>query len=112
MITPARVDFPDPLGPISACTSPCRTVRSTPVRMSLPAVDACSSLTSSVALPFVSAIWHLHLHLVVLDLHVVDRHRLGGRQGPGPAGVEIERRPVLRALDRGEVDIDLPLVQE
>src|SRR5579884_362054 len=34
MIALARVDFPEPFGPISACISPRSTTRSTPRRMS------------------------------------------------------------------------------
>ena len=44
------VDLPDPLGPITACTSPERTTRSTPRRISLPATSTRKpSMASSVA---------------------------------------------------------------
>src|SRR5438046_2993839 len=37
----ARVDLPEPLGPLRACTSPGRTVRSTPLRISWPSTAPC-----------------------------------------------------------------------
>src|SRR5687768_460164 len=111
MITPASVDLPDPLGPMSACTSPWRTVRSTPCRISFPLVEACSSLISSVACPFVSAMCDLHLYLVVFHLHVVRRDRRDRRQAPRLARVQVERRAVPRTFDRREVGVDLALVQ-
>ena len=49
MIVFASVDLPDPLGPISAWTSPPSTVRSTPLRISLPSAVTCRSLISSSA---------------------------------------------------------------
>src|SRR5688572_29423648 len=45
--TCASVLFPDPLGPITACTSPSLTVRSTPRRISFPAIDALRFLISN-----------------------------------------------------------------
>src|ERR687897_76949 len=47
MSTWASVDLPDPLGPITACTSPERTVRSMPRRISLPDTAARSPEISS-----------------------------------------------------------------
>src|SRR3954466_6511161 len=41
MIALARVDFPDPLGPISAWYSPSRTWRSTPLRICLSPAETC-----------------------------------------------------------------------
>mmetsp|Transcript_15338 Transcript_15338/g.33295 ORF Transcript_15338/g.33295 Transcript_15338/m.33295 type:complete len:213 (+) Transcript_15338:190-828(+) len=43
------VDFPEPFGPMMACTSPLRTVRSTPLRIGVSATEAQSPLTSSKA---------------------------------------------------------------
>src|SRR4030095_16944811 len=40
--TCASVLLPEPLGPITACTSPARTSRSMPRRISLPATPACN----------------------------------------------------------------------
>src|SRR6476469_3029125 len=45
--TCASVLFPEPFGPIMACTSPAFTVRSMPFRISRPATFACRSLISS-----------------------------------------------------------------
>src|SRR5262245_49002393 len=41
MIVLARVDLPEPLGPISAWTSPRSTLRSTPRRIALPSTVTC-----------------------------------------------------------------------
>src|SRR3954453_102179 len=41
MITLASVDFPDPLGHISAWNSPSRTGRSTPLRICLSPAETC-----------------------------------------------------------------------
>src|SRR5687768_17358781 len=41
MIALDRVDLPEPLGPIRAWISPERTVRSTPLRISLSPADTC-----------------------------------------------------------------------
>src|SRR5690606_41370938 len=50
------VDLPEPLGPMIACTSPERTVRLTPLRISFvpssEVTDACRSLISRVAMVF------------------------------------------------------------
>src|SRR6266700_7341634 len=43
----ASVLLPEPFGPMIACTSPSRIVRSTPFRISLPATATRSPLTSS-----------------------------------------------------------------
>src|SRR5918999_1415254 len=117
MITPASVDLPDPLGPMRAWTSPWRTARSTPRRISLSSTATLRSLISRIApfvscdpTSFVSAI-DLHLHLVAFDLHVVHGNRHGGRQAPGLAGLQVERRAVSRALDRFEVHVHLSLVE-
>ena len=53
MITFDRVDLPEPFGPIRACVSPCFTIRSIPLRISLPSTSAWRSTISSVAAPFV-----------------------------------------------------------
>src|SRR5436305_7280772 len=98
MSTFASVDLPEPFGPMSAWISPWRTVRSIPFRISLPSTVACRSWISSVAVcctTAVSAIVHLDQDLVVLHLHVVDVHRGGRGERPGPSGLEVERRAVL-----------------
>src|SRR5918996_1267095 len=48
MITPASVDLPDPFGPINAWTSPWRTVRFTPRRISRPSTETWRSRISRV----------------------------------------------------------------
>src|SRR5437867_2715516 len=109
----ARVDLPDPFGPISAWVCPCFTTRSIPLRISLPSTEACSPRISSVAVATaVSVIRHLDHHVVALHLHVEPLHRLRGRERDGLAGVEVERGTVLGALDRPEVHVHLALVQE
>ncbi len=44
MITPASVLLPEPFGPISACVSPRRIVRFTPLRIGLPSTATCRFL--------------------------------------------------------------------
>src|SRR5918912_1641348 len=120
MRTLASVDFPEPFGPITAWPSPSRTVRSIPFRISLPSPLARRPRISSVAVATaVSAIAHLLVPIVVvvvhedvasLDLRVPDADRLRRRERRRPPGVEVERRAVLRALDRAEVHVHLALV--
>src|SRR6266571_4161315 len=45
----ASVLFPEPFGPMMACTSPARTVRSTPRRISRPSTEAWRFFISSMA---------------------------------------------------------------
>src|SRR2546421_8842970 len=114
MSTLASVDLPDPLGPISAWISPWRTVRSIPFRISLPSTLACRSWISSVAASWIvaaSATVHLDQDVVVLHLHRVYPHGHRRREGPRLPRLEVERRPVLGALDRPEVGVHLPLRQ-
>src|SRR2546430_134708 len=86
--------------------------RTASFRIFLPSTLACRSRISSVAVSTaVSATIHLDQDLVVLHLHLVDVHRRRGRQASRPAGLEVERRPVLRALDRAEVAVHLTLGQ-
>src|SRR5204862_5315994 len=80
----ARVDLPDPFGPIRAWTSPWRTVRSIPFRIPLPSTDAWSPSISRVAASTavcvcacVSAVTvHLDQDVVTFQLHRehLDRH--------------------------------------
>src|SRR5436190_3728958 len=53
--TCASVLLPEPFGPMIACTSPSRIVRSTPFRISLPATAARRPLTSSKTFPLANA---------------------------------------------------------
>src|SRR5437588_382058 len=110
--TLASVDLPEPFGPMRAWISPCRTMRSMPFRISLPSTVARRSWISSVAVRSIvaaSATVHLDQDLVVLHLHRIDMHGHGGGEGPRPAGLQVERGPVLRALDRPEVRIHIAL---
>src|SRR5918995_1365562 len=109
MRTCASVDLPEPLGPMIAWTSPDRTVRSMPRRISLPATPARRPLISSTWEPFVSRIGQDHHDLAVVDAHVVHGDRPGGRQGQGLAVGEGELAAVLPALDGELVGIDLAL---
>src|SRR5260370_17515780 len=47
MTVSASVLLPEPFGPMIACTSPLRTTRSIPLRISLPSTVTCRSLTTS-----------------------------------------------------------------
>src|SRR5436190_1669774 len=105
--TLASVDLPDPFGPINAWTSPWRTVRSMPLRICLPSTDACRPSISRVAAStavcgcvFVSAVT-IHLDQDVVAFHLHREHLDGSRcrQRPRPARLQVERGPVLRALD-------------
>src|SRR6476620_2733082 len=115
MITLESVDFPDPLGPISAWIWPCCTVRSIPRRISRSPTAARKPLTSSVARASVSVwvIWsHLDQDVVVGHGHGKDIHRRDRRKRAGGAGVEVEGGSVFRTLDRFEIHIHFSLVQE
>src|SRR4249920_3277426 len=116
MITFARVDLPEPFGPMSAWVSPCLTNRSMPFRISLPSTSACRSTISSVAAPFVSVIsfvtWHLDQDVVAFGLDGEHGHRQRRRQRDGSPRVQVERGTVLRALDGLVLDVDLAFVQE
>ena len=63
---------------MTACTSPERTVRSMPLRISLPATPARRPLDLEHVLELTS--FDHHLDLAVDDPRLVDRHRPGGRQ--------------------------------
>src|SRR4051812_2895766 len=111
MITCDRVDLPDPLGPMTAWTSPERTTRSIPRRISLPSTPARRpSITSSdIAGPFGTV--DLDEHLTVFDPGSVHRHGSGGREDIGLAGLQRERAAVLPALDVARLHVDLALGQ-
>src|SRR6266852_205276 len=47
MTVSASVLLPEPFGPMIACTSPLRTTRSIPLRISLPSTVTCRSLMTS-----------------------------------------------------------------
>src|SRR5919202_7012632 len=81
MIAFARVDLPDPFGPISAWNSPDRTCRSTPLRICLSAAETCRFLISRSAM-----------------------QAFGGGEGGerGGAGVEVDELGQRRALQRAD----------
>src|SRR5947209_9735295 len=120
MMTWARVDLPDPFGPMTAWTWPLVTSRSTPRRISLPSTPARSPETtreligppSSPVAPLSGALCclirspaarsclaHGDEQVAVLDPDVVDGHRQGGGEGLGLAGGQREGAPVLPAFD-------------
>src|SRR5688500_17837780 len=117
MITLAKVAFPEPLGPMMACTSPWGTTRSMPFRISLPSTEACRPRTSRiVGLVLVcSAVcataWSLQIDhdRLTLHLHREGDHRQRGRERPRLSRPEIEHRSVPRALDRLVVHVHLSL---
>src|SRR4029450_10152131 len=84
MSTWASVDLPEPLGPMTAWTSPDRTVRSMPRRISLPATPARRPVISSTWAPLLaldtSLIGQHHHDLAVVDPHVEHRDRPGRRE--------------------------------
>src|SRR5439155_868565 len=51
----AKVLLPDPFGPMTACTSPACTSRSSPRRISAPLTLACRSSITSIADPLLAA---------------------------------------------------------
>src|SRR3954447_22101736 len=113
MITLDSVDFPEPLGPISAWISPWRTVRSMPRKISLPSTVACSPRTSSVAgVAFVISSSHRDPHVVVGYGHRERVHRLDRRQPHRLPGGQGAQRTVRLGVDRALLGIDVPLVEE
>src|SRR4051812_31572671 len=108
MSTCESVDLPEPFGPMSACTSPERTSRSTPRRISCPATVACRFVILSTLigrLPTIREVASLevverrqvtqpwgwgrsrgaHDHIGALDADVVDGDRAGGGEALGRA---------------------------
>src|SRR5882757_4317132 len=121
MSTCERVDLPEPLGPMSACTSPERTSRSTPRRISRPSTDArnpsifstliahpvlhpeiaslvCGHRTSTTQFRRTWGSWEGHDHGVAVDADGIHGHRLGGGEALRLAGEQRERGAVLPAL--------------
>ena len=81
MITWDSVDLPDPFGPITAWTSPLRTTRSIPLRISLPVDRGPQAFDAQLVgrLGLAHAITTSTSSPSMRDL--VDRHGLGGREG-------------------------------
>src|SRR5262245_888210 len=101
MITCDSVDFPEPFGPMSACTSPDRTSRSMPRKISCPSTDACrSSMRRTLIVPTVPFwSWDAHDHVVAVDTNLVDGDGLRGGKTLRITREQRERRTVLGALD-------------
>src|SRR6266566_1593944 len=110
--TCASVLLPEPFGPMIACTSPSRIVRSTPFRISLPATATRSPLTSSRGLFLANASLQTdpeqprgfdgELHRQLLEHFLAEavddhRHRVFGRE---PALAQVEDL-ILTDLRRG-----------
>src|SRR5438477_4413713 len=112
MSTWESVLLPDPFGPMTAWTSPLRTSRSTERRISLPGMAARSPLMLSTLLTFArSRSRQDHHHVLTLHAHLVDRHRLRGREGRRLARAQREGAAVLPALDLQVLRIQLALRQ-
>src|SRR4051812_20957354 len=114
MITCDRVDLPDPLGPITAWTSPERMTRSIPLRISLPSTPARRpSITSSdMAGTFgFGGGRQADEHVAVGHVGLVDGDGPGGGEGVGLAGDQRERAAVLPALEVAGLGVDLALRQ-
>src|SRR3954452_20136888 len=121
----ASVDLPEPLGPMIACVSPERTVRSTPRRISLVPCSVstvtCRSRISRVAMRSVLLAGddgagvagrgvrcaHVDQDDVALDGEREDGARPGRGQAGGLAGAQVEARAVQPALDRAVLDLAL-----
>src|SRR5215204_2079450 len=72
----------------------------------MPISACCSARISGVAMSV-----NLDLDQAVLDGHGERVHGHVGGQGQGPSGVQVELRPVSRALDRAVVLVELALDQ-
>src|SRR4029078_10459725 len=86
MIAPASVLLPEPFGPISACVSPRRIVKSTPLRIGFPSTATCKFLMANVSvmlirrlLPVTFGIRHSSFAITTFALRrnlLVIKHRL------------------------------------
>src|SRR5437867_1022238 len=100
MRTLARVDLPDPFGPMMAWISPGVILRSTPRRISLSSTCACRPSITRIGSPIWSLLLQSHVDVLTVDADVVDGQRLRGREGARLAGPQVELRAVLGALDQ------------
>src|SRR4051812_5255464 len=87
----ARVDLPDPLGPMSAWISPERTWRSTPLRICLSPAETCRFLISRSGM----------FSLAEVDLQG-DFQRRNAGNGAGGLGGEGDQLGQRRALQRAD----------
>src|SRR5882757_661801 len=88
---------------MSAWVSPERTVRSTPLRISVSSTEtrrSWISRTDNSAL-----LEKANENVAAVDLYRVNGNGLGGRQAGGLAGREIETRAMQPAFDRGPVNV-------
>ena len=97
MTTAESVLLPAPLGPMTACTSPERTVRSMPLRICLPATEATRPLISSV-LTVATSTGRCSTSTARAVDHGgdVDGHRLGGGQGGGSPVTRLKALPCFQ----------------
>src|SRR3712207_4036786 len=112
MIAYARVDFPEPLGPMSACVSPLATARSRPCRISLPSTATCRPRISSSAIASsgrsvvagrgrgVLVLLGVDEDPAIVYTAGVDGDRVDRGQALGLARIEVEGAAVQVALDR------------
>src|SRR5439155_6360231 len=115
MMTLARVDFPDPFGPMMAWTSPCGTTRSMPFRIALPSTSTRRSRTSSVAVPVRSnvsavcatSVLQFDQQPVALHLHWKGHDGQGRRKRPRLPGLQVENGSDPGAFDSYVVHVDL-----
>src|SRR6478752_779976 len=110
----ARVDLPEPFGPMIAWVSPLLMVRSTPFRISL-VVPSASTVTWRLRISRVlmrsglllGGVVDVDVDGVAVDLHGVHGDRLGRGEGQRLAGAELELGAVEPAVDDAAVDVAL-----
>src|SRR6478736_1046812 len=109
----ARVDLPEPLGPMIACVSPALMVRSTPRRIgfgpSFVSTLTCRSRISRVGMGFSSessgSAVDVDEHALAVDGQGVDGDGADGRGAQRLAGAQVEPRPVQPALHGAALDL-------
>src|SRR5438045_2367717 len=102
---------------MSACVSPCFTVRSTPRRISfvtpsLAVTETCRLRISSVATSVTPSqhgdgVAQSDIDVIAVDLDGIDGHRAIRRKAGRAAAAQVESRPVQPALDRAVGDFAL-----
>src|SRR6478752_10441103 len=110
----ARVDLPEPFGPMIAWVSPLLMVRSTPLRISLRSPSA-STVTWRLRISRVlmrsglllDGVVDVDVDGVAVDLHGVHGDRLGRGKAERLAGLQLELRAVQPAVDDAVEDVAL-----
>src|SRR6478752_6781116 len=108
----ARVDLPEPFGPMIAWVSPALMVRSTPLRISLRSPSA-STVTWRLRISrvlmrsglLVQRVVDVDIDDAVFDLGGIDRNRVRGGQAQLLARAQVEFRAVQPAVDDVAVDV-------